>query len=403
MKPVSEQMDVILRGAVEVIQADELEAKLSRSLDTGTPLRIKAGFDPTAPDLHLGHTVLIQKLKQFQDLGHCVIFLIGDFTSMIGDPSGLSETRVPLTPEQAKVNSKTYADQVFKILDRDRTELRYNSEWLGAMSVLEYSGLGARQTVARMLERDDFKTRFKEGKDITILEFYYPLLQGYDSVKLNADVELGGTDQKFNLLMGRTLQKRYGQPPQVVLTLPLLEGTDGVRKMSKTLGNFIGLKETPSDIFGKVMSISDELMIRYYELLTDHDLSSVRAMHPMKAKTNLAGELVARYHTKESADEARRDFEQKFQQREFPDDAPEREVILDGDSEPSALELCSAPQAKLVQSRSEAKRLFDQGAVEFDGKRITDMNETVRIETPIRIKVGKKRFAVITVRKKGKK
>jgi tyrosyl-tRNA synthetase len=400
MKPVSEQMELILRGTVEVIQADELEARLARSAETRTPLRIKAGFDPTAPDLHLGHTVLIHKLKQFQDLGHRVIFLIGDFTSMIGDPSGMSETRVPLTPAQVKENAKTYADQVFKILDRDRTELRFNSEWLNAMTPLEYTELGAKHTVARMLERDDFRNRYREGKDITILEFYYPLLQGYDSVKLNADVELGGTDQKFNLLVGRTLQKRYGQESQVVLTLPLLEGTDGVRKMSKSLGNYIGLKESPTEIFGKAMSVSDDLMIRYYELLTDHDLAAVRSMHPMEAKLKLAEELVARYHSKAAAAEARADFEQKFQQREFPEDAPNRVVVLEGDSEPNALDLCSSPQAELVHSRSEAKRLFEQGAVEIDGKRITDINETVPTGRPLRVKVGKKRFALVTVTKK---
>jgi tyrosyl-tRNA synthetase len=403
MKPVSEQMDLILRGTVEVIQADELEVRLTRSLETRTPLRIKAGFDPTAPDLHLGHTVLIQKLKQFQDLGHRVVFLIGDFTSMIGDPSGVSETRVPLTPEQVKENSKTYADQVFKILDRDRTEVRFNSEWLNAMTAMEYAELGAKHTVARMLERDDFKNRFREGKDITILEFYYPLLQGYDSVRLKADVELGGTDQKFNLLVGRTLQKRYGQESQIVLTLPLLEGTDGVRKMSKSFGNTIGLKESPTEIFGKAMSVSDELMIRYYELLTDHDLGAVRAMHPMDAKLKLAGELVARYHSRSAADEALRDFEQKFKQREFPEDAPSHVVVLGDESDPVALEMVSSPQAKLVRSRSEAKRLFEQGAVEVDSRKITDINERIPTGRPLRVKVGKKRFALITVTQKGGK
>jgi tyrosyl-tRNA synthetase len=399
MKPVAEQLKVLLRGVVEVILMEELEQKLSKSFETGKPLRIKAGFDPTAPDLHLGHTVLLHKLKQFEELGHRVIFLIGDFTSMIGDPSGVSETRTPLTSEQAKANAETYSDQVFKILDRDKTELRFNSEWLEKMSIMEFSELGARQTVARMLERDDFKTRYREGKDITILEFYYPLMQGYDSVALKADVELGGTDQKFNLLMGRTLQKRYAQPSQVVMTMPLLEGLDGIRKMSKSLGNYVGVEDSPADMFGKLMSVSDELMLRYFELLTDHDLAQIRIKHPMEAKLLLAGELVRTYHGEDASGRARRDFDRKFQQREFPKDLKERVINWEGEAEPVALDLVCSPGAKLVQSRSEAKRLFEQGAVEFNGVKVTDMNETVTTEKQHQVKVGKKRFALLKVRK----
>lgn len=396
MKSVAEQMRILLRGVVEVIQPDELEEKLARALKTKNPLRAKAGFDPTAPDLHLGHTVLLQKLKAFQDLGHQVIFLIGDFTGMIGDPSGVSETRNVLTPEQVKENAKTYERQVFKILDRQKTELRLNSEWLSTMSIMEFANLGSKQTVARMLERDDFKHRFKEGKDISILEFYYPLMQGYDSVKLEADVELGGTDQKFNLLMGRTIQRRYGKEQQVVMTLPLLEGTDGVRKMSKSFGNYIGIQEPPSEIFGKVMSISDELMFRYYELLTDHDLSAIRSLHPMEAKLKLSEEIVTRYHSKEAALQAHRDFEQKFQKREF---AVQSDVVLDATSV-SVYNMNIVEVLKhfgLVKSKSEARRLIQQGGVDIDGKRVTDVNLILSSGRTYHIKVGKKRFATVRV------
>jgi tyrosyl-tRNA synthetase len=390
-------MKILLRGAVEVIETTDLEEKLKKSYKTEKPLRIKAGFDPTAPDLHLGHTVLLQKLKQFQDLGHRVIFLIGDFTGMVGDPSGVSESRKPLSPEQVKINATTYANQVFKILNRDQTEVRFNSEWLGSMSVLEFASLGAKQTVARMLERDDFKKRFKEGKDITILEFYYPLMQGYDSVALKADVELGGIDQKFNLLMGRTLQRRYGQEPQVVITMPLLEGTDGVRKMSKSFGNYVALEDPPFETFGKIMSISDSIMMRYYELLTDHDLKTVKSMHPMEAKLRLAEELVDRFHSKEAAVQARSDFDRKFQKREFPEDIAEVE-LPSADPAVTAIDLISDPRINLIESRSEAKRLFKQGAVEIDGE--TQMSSTAQY--PIgrhTIKIGKKRFKKVKVTK----
>lgn len=383
-----QQMEFLSRGVVEIIQPDEFESKLKKK----KRLVVKAGFDPTAPDLHLGHTVLLQKLKQFQDLSHRVIFVIGDFTAMIGDPSGVSETRKPLSRVEVRKNAETYKQQVFKILDKKLTEIRFNSEWLSAMSVMEFVELGSKQTVARMLERDDFTNRFKEGKDITILEFYYPLMQGYDSVKLKADVELGGTDQKFNLLMGRTLQRRYGQEPQVIMTLPLLEGTDGVRKMSKSLGNYIGIQEPPSEIFGKLMSISDDLMIRYYELLTDHDLSAIRAMHPMEAKKQLAGEIVARFHSKDAAESARRDFEAKFARSEFPEDAPEILVRPDPISLVAVL-----TESKLCKSRSDARRMIKQGAVELDGEVIKDAEESIAPGRIYKIRVGKTRFARVRV------
>lgn len=389
MKPADQQTKLLLRGIVEVIQEKELLDKLNRK----RPLKIKAGFDPTAPDLHLGHTVLLHKLKQFQDLGHEVTFLIGDFTGMIGDPSGVTETRRPLTEEDVRKNARTYERQVFKVLDRSRTRVRFNSEWLGRMSPIEFARLGSKMTVARMLERDDFTKRFREQKDISILEFYYPLLQGYDSVELRADVELGGTDQKFNLLMGRTLQRRYGQEEQVVMTLPLLEGTDGVRKMSKSYGNYIALEDSPSEMFGKVMSISDELMMRYYELLTDHDLDAIRAMHPMEAKLKLAGELVGQYHSAGAAERAKNDFEQKFRQRDKVVDLGD-EIVLSDLVRTDVVNILV--EARLVKSKSEARRLIQQGAVDIDGQRITDPNHTLVRGKKYQIKVGKKQFASVS-------
>ena len=394
MKRVNEQLDLLLRGVVEVIQTAELEEKLTRTAKTGKPLRVKAGFDPTAPDLHLGHTVLLHKLKQFQDLGHQVIFLIGDFTGMIGDPSGLSETRKALTPEEVKVNAKTYTKQVFKILNGDQTELRFNSEWLAKISALEFAELGSKYTVARMLERDDFKKRFKDGKDISILEFYYPLMQGYDSVVLKADVEIGGTDQKFNLLIGRTLQRRYGQESQVVMTLPLLEGTDGIKKMSKSFENYIGIQESPSEIFGKVMSVSDELMMRYYELLTSQDLTVIQSMHPMEAKLKLAEELVGRYHSKEAARDAREDFDRKFRQRQFPADL-EEEVLRWKEKSLTGVALLSS--TGLAESSSDAKRLIQQGAFMVNNERVTDPQRVFYTGVSYIIKVGKKRFKKVRV------
>ena len=400
MTSLSQQLDLILRGIVEVIQPAELESKLARSLKEQRPLRVKAGFDPTAPDLHLGHTVLIHKLKHFQDLGHQVIFLIGDFTGMIGDPTGQSETRVALSKEKVLENAKTYERQIFKILDPKKTQVEFNSRWMSAMTTDGLIELSAHYNVARMLEREDFHTRYTEQKPISIHEFMYPLIQGYDSVALKADVELGGTDQKFNLLMGRDLQRDYGQEAQVVITMPLLEGTDGVRKMSKSLGNYIALEDQPADMFGKVMSISDTLMHRYYELLTTEDLAQVRSAHPMDAKQSLAEQVVARYHGADAGREARVAFQQKFQAREFPEQ-PDAHVVLS----PSDLKDAADPmiglvdlvvKTGLVPSKSEARRLIVQGGVEIDEKKLTNANAMVPVISgkPIRLRVGRRKFAV---------
>ena len=400
MNTVAHQLDLILRGIVEVIPLNELESKLARSIKEQRPLRIKAGFDPTAPDLHLGHTVLIHKLKHFQDLGHQVIFLIGDFTGMIGDPTGQSETRVALSKEKVLENAKTYERQIFKILDPQKTQVEFNSRWMSAMTADGLIELSAHYTVARMLEREDFHKRYTEEKPISIHEFMYPLIQGYDSVALKADVELGGTDQKFNLLMGRDLQRDYGQEAQVVITMPLLEGTDGVRKMSKSLGNYIALEDAPADMFGKLMSISDALMHRYYELLTTEDLALVKKAHPMEAKQSLAERIVSRYHGDEAGREARAMFQQKFQAREFPDQ-PDAHVILT----PSDVKDVAAPsiglvdliaKTGLVPSKSEVRRLIVQGGVEVDERKITDANAAVALTVgkPLHLRVGRRKFAV---------
>jgi len=405
MKSVQEQMAVIRRGAVEVLVEAELEEKLAKAIAEGKPLRIKAGFDPTAPDLHLGHTVLIQKLKQFQDLGHEICFLIGDFTGMIGDPTGKNETRKALTREQVLANAQTYKEQVFKILDPARTRVVFNSEWMGPMSAADLISLAARHTVARMLERDDFHKRYSGQQPIAIHEFLYPLVQGYDSVALESDVELGGTDQKFNLLVGRELQKQYGQRPQSVLTMPLLEGLDGVQKMSKSLGNYIGITEPPKEIYGKIMSISDVLMVRYYELLSDVDLSTlgeVRAgvegapngMHPMQAKKALAAELVTRFHGAAAAQQAALDFVQQFGQKEIPDDVPD--VIVSG-IEP--IWICKLLcDVGLVASNGEARRLVQQGGVRIDGDKVIDAALEVVPKGVLVLQAGKRRFARVVFR-----
>ena len=393
MNEVERQLALIARGAVEIISTKELGDKLAESLKDRRPLRVKAGFDPTAPDLHLGHTVLIHKLKHFQDLGHEVVFLIGDFTGMIGDPTGVSETRKPLTKEEVRQNAKTYERQIYKILDPERTIIDFNSRWMNRMTAEQLIHLSAHYSMARMLERDDFQKRYRDQKPISIHEFLYPLIQGYDSVALEADVELGGTDQKFNLLVGRELQRAYGQSPQVVLTMPLLEGTDGVRKMSKSLGNYIALEDPPEEMFGKLMSISDTLMWRYYELLTTEDLHSVKAMHPMEAKLNLASTIVARYHSPSAAADARAEFRQKFSEREFPVESAERTVLS---AEPMAL-VAVITKAGLAPSKTEARRLIAQGGVELDGEKVTDGDRILPAEPgrEYRLKVGKKRFAVI--------
>jgi tyrosyl-tRNA synthetase len=405
MKAVQEQMALIRRGAVEILVEAELEEKLQQSCLTGTPLRIKAGFDPTAPDLHVGHTVLIQKLKQFQDLGHHVIFLIGDFTGMIGDPAGKNETRKPLTREQVLENAETYREQVFKILDPGRTEVAFNSAWMGPMAAADLIGLAGRYTVARMLERDDFHKRFTTQQPIAIHEFLYPLVQGYDSVALQADVELGGTDQKFNLLVGRELQKQEGQRPQTVITMPLLEGLDGVNKMSKSLGNYIGITEPPKEIYGKVMSISDELMLRYYELLSDVNLVSLQKIrdgvagktggaHPMESKKALAKELVARFHGQAQALRAEEEFIHQFKQKEIPDDVP---LVHFPTSDP--IWICRLlTESGLVGSNGEARRLIQQGGVKLDGEKVTDADREILPQGEIVLQAGKRRFARVVFR-----
>jgi len=399
MNELSRQFDLILRGVVEVIQPAELESKLTRSLKENRPLRVKAGFDPTAPDLHLGHTVLIHKLKHFQELGHDVIFLIGDFTGMIGDPTGQSETRVALSKEKVLENAKTYERQIFKILDPAKTLVEFNSRWMSTMTAEGLIHLSAQYSVARMLERDDFHKRYQEQKPISIHEFMYPLVQGYDSVALKADVELGGTDQKFNLLVGRDLQRGHGQEPQVVITMPLLEGTDGVKKMSKSVGNYIALEDTPNDMYGKLMSISDTLMVRYYELLTTEDLAGVKAAHPMEAKQALAALIVARYHGAEAGQQARAAFQQKFQEREFPSEPDVRLILTLADlSEGQTISLVDlVTKTGLVPSKSEARRLIIQGGLEVDEQKQSDAKSMLSIVAgrTYRLKVGRRKFSLV--------
>ena len=391
-------IDVINRGAEELISPEELMERLKLI----RPLRIKAGFDPTAPDLHLGHTVLINKMRQFQELGHEVIFLIGDFTGMIGDPSGKSETRPPLTREQVLENARTYEEQIYKILDPDKTRLEFNSSWLGKFSAADLIKLASHGTVARMLERDDFSKRYKSGHGIAIHEFLYPLIMGYDSVALKADVELGGTDQKFNLLMGRELQRDYGQTPQVVLMMPLLEGTDGVRKMSKSLGNYIGIAESPDEIFGKIMSISDELMWRYYQLLSFHSQqaitqfqrSTAEGENPRDYKMQLAEELITRFHDGQSASQAKQNFIARFRQKEMPSEI--EEVTLD--CGPEGLALANLlKEASLTASTSDALRMLKQGAVRIDGERVSDPKLVISPGSSHIYQVGKRRFAKVNL------
>jgi len=386
---IAEQMQLLARGAVEILPHGGLEKKLAEAVKEGRPLRVKAGFDPTAPDLHLGHTVLLEKLRQFQSLGHQVVFLIGDFTGMIGDPSGKNETRPPLMREEVLENAETYKQQVFKVLDPDKTEVRFNSEWLSDLDAADLIRIAAKSTVARMLERDDFEKRYKGGHSIAIHEFLYPLIQGYDSVALDADVELGGNDQKFNLLMGRQLQEAYGKPPQVVLTMPLLEGLDGVNKMSKSLDNYVGITEAPNEQFGKLMSISDKLMYTYYQLLTDSDLAEIEAMHPMEAKKLLAATIVDRFHGKDSGQKAREEFERVFSQSKLPSDIPE--AILK--AEEGKLWIVRAlSQGGMVASNGEAIRMIQQGALSVDGERINDKDHQLEAGGPYLIKLGKRRF-----------
>jgi tyrosyl-tRNA synthetase len=389
------------RGAVDLIQEAELRKKLAR----GAPLRVKAGFDPTAPDLHLGHTVLINKLRQFQQFGHDVIFLIGDFTGLIGDPTGKNATRPRLTPEEIAQNALTYQEQIYKILDRERTIIEFNSRWMGTMSAAGLIELAAKHTVARMLERDDFHKRYKGGQPIAIHEFLYPLVQGYDSVALKADVELGGTDQKFNLLVGRQLQESYGQEPQIVLTTPLLEGLDGVQKMSKSLGNYVGIHDLPEDMFGKLMSISDTLMWRYFELLSFRPLTEIDALrkamaegrNPRDIKFELARELVARFHSAAAADRAQRDFTTRFTQGATPADLPEQLVEIDGGS---ARLTALLKDLGFVASGSEAARKIQEGAVRVDQEKVANHGHELLAGSTYIVSVGKRHFAKIKLAKR---
>jgi tyrosyl-tRNA synthetase len=388
----------LLRGADEVL----VEQEFIKKLEEGRPLRIKAGFDPTAPDLHLGHTVLINKLKQFQDFGHEVLFLIGDFTGMIGDPTGKNATRKPLTRDEVIENAKTYEEQIFKILDPAKTLVMFNSSWMNAMSPADLIQLAAKHTVARMLERDDFNKRFKGGQPIAIHEFLYPLIQGYDSVAMKADVELGGTDQKFNLLVGRQLQEIYGQKPQVVMTMPILEGLDGVQKMSKSLNNFVGIADSPDDMFGKLMSISDELMWRYFELLSFMPMSEIKqwkyeceqGANPRDYKVKLAQEIIERFHDASAANKALENFEARFQRGAIPDEMDEIELSNGGQGYSIANLL---KDAGLTASTSEAIRMIKQGAVKIDGEKISDPKTEIAVGTKQVYQVGKRKFARVAI------
>lgn len=391
---IEQTLAVFKRGTDEILPLEELKKKLEKN----KPLRIKAGFDPTAPDLHLGHTVLINKLRQLQDLGHQIIFLIGDFTGMIGDPTGKNVTRKPLTKEQVLENAQSYQEQVFKILDKEKTQIRFNSEWMSKMSSAEMISLASKQTVARMLERDDFSKRYKSGQSISIHEFLYPLVQGHDSVVLEADVECGGTDQKFNLLMGRELQKQAGQEQQVILTTPLLEGLDGVQKMSKSLDNYIGIDDTPDDMFGKIMSISDDLMWRYLELLSFQSIETIadwkveveNGENPRNIKFRLADEIITRFHSKKAAEKAQQSFINRFAKNQIPDEMDEFEFD-------SGIKIANLlKDANLVNSTSDAFRMIKQGAAKIDGKKITNKDLELSQGTAV-YQVGKRKFARITI------
>ncbi len=398
-KDINKQLELIGRGTVEIIQLDGLKKKLENAIKSNKPLVIKAGFDPTAPDIHLGHTVLLRKLKHFQDLGHEVVFLIGDFTGLVGDPTGQSKTRPRLTREEVAANAKTYEKQISKVLDIKHLKVVFNSKWFDKMTPYQLAELAARQTVARVLERDDFSKRFKSGQEISFLEFLYPLFQAYDSVELKADVELGGSDQKFNMLMGRTLQEKYGQAPQVVLTMPLLEGLDGVQKMSKSLGNYVGINENAKDMFGKLMSLSDELMYKYYELLTDEDVAKIKSdvtsgkLHPKEAKVNLAKIIVAQYHAEKDAVKQAEEFDRAFKDKGFPEDVPLQEMhdIID-------MNVVSVTASTLKLSKGEVKRKIFEGAVEIDCSEVSNLNLILEADKEYKIRLGKK-FAKIIIKK----
>lgn len=395
-KGPQKQLEIIRRGAEEIITEEELITKLKKSVKQKVPLRIKAGFDPTAPDLHLGHCILLKKLREFQDLGHIVVFLIGDFTAMIGDPSGNTETRPPLTQEEVIENAKTYERQVFKILNKDKTEVVFNSNWLKEMNAEDLLRLASLENVARMLERDDFQNRYRSGSPITIKEFLYPLIQAFDSVNVGADLELGGTDQRFNILLGRDVQRHFKQEPQVAIFLPILEGTDGMKKMSKSLGNYIAIKDSPENVYGKVMSITDDLMWRYHDLLSSRTGNAINEIksknHPMDAKKNLATEITSLFHGKENAVRAQKDFEIKFSDRQFPDDG--REITLERKNGTTILDLIVLSSQRL-KSRGEAKRLIEQGGVSIDGEKFTDPNTLIPERDFIRLKIGKREFVKV--------
>lgn len=404
---LEEAFETIKLGSAEILLESELKEKLKKSIETGKPLKIKAGFDPTAPDLHLGHTVVLNRMRKFQEMGHEIYFLIGDFTGMIGDPTGKSETRKALTTEEVLRNAETYKNQVFKILDPERTKVVFNSEWLKKMTAVDMIKLAATHTVARMLERDDFAKRYKEGAAISIHEFMYPLLQGFDSVALNADVELGGTDQKFNLLVGRELQRHHGQTPQTIIMNPILEGTDGVSKMSKSLGNYIGIADSSKEMFGKVMRISDDLMVRYYELLGQFSYSEFEKLkaelktgilHPKTAKVNLAKMMVARFHSKLDADREATEFEQVFAKGGVPQDVQTISIDI-GSVDSNSASLLAVAVPILAESNSALRRLCDQGAVSINGEKISDFKFKFTHSGEFLLKVGKRGFLKITVKK----
>ena len=403
-KPVEEQLAYLKKGVAEIIPEEELKASLAKSLKTGIPLRVYLGVDPTAPDIHLGHTVVLRKLKHFQDMGHTAVFLIGDFSAMIGDPTGVSETRPPLTREQVDANAKTYLEQVFKILDREKTEVRYNSEWLGKMSAEDVVRLCSHYRLARMLEREDFRSRLSNNQPIAVHELLYPLLTAFDAVSLKSDVELGATEQKFNLLVHREIQREYGLPGQAILTMPILVGLDGSRKMSKSLGNYVGITEAPQEMFGKLMSIPDNLMWSYYELLTDHSPQVIEALkkdvaqgksHPMDAKMRLAQEVIGAFHGEDAARKAAENFQRVFRDRQAPEEA-KIEKLARG---PARKLMALLVDLKLISSKSEAERLIKQGGVEIDGARVDDPRKEIDFSKPAEflLRAGKKKFVRVVV------
>jgi len=393
---VEEQLKLIKQGTAEVISEEELRAKLKKAQVEKRPLRIKYGADPSAPDIHLGHTVPLRKLKLFQELGHEVNFIIGDFTAMVGDPSGQSATRKRLSRREVEENAKTYQEQVFKILDPDKTKMVYNSSWFESMGFEQIMDLTARYTVARILERDDFANRMKKQQPVSVLELLYPLMQGYDSVVIKSDIELGGTDQKFNFIVGRNLQRDYGQEPQAIVTMPILEGTDGVQKMSKSLGNYIGVNEPAREMFGKTMSVSDELMYKFYELLTDESLEQVKQLHPKEAKMKLASLMVSRYHSREQAVSAAEEFNRIFQQKKLPEEMPEIQIPAGIKKEGTIGIVALLRLCNLVESNGQARRLIQQGGIKIDGHKIADVEEEIKIAEDMVVQAGKRKFARIS-------